>query len=71
LSNADYKADVKLSKRKTFQQRIPHLWDTKKYGKAPAERQARKKRAGKNSFPPTPFLFARPLFWGVLGGFAP
>jgi len=38
--------------------------NTKKYGGA-------EKRAGKNSLPLNPFLFARPLFLGVRGGFAP
>jgi len=30
---------------------------------AAAEKEAAKARAGKNSFPPTPFLFARPSDW--------
>jgi len=30
---------------------------------ATAKKEAAKARAGKNSFPPTPFLFARPSDW--------
>jgi hypothetical protein len=35
---------------------------------AAAKKEAAKARAGKNSFPPTPFLFARPSvqFWFLL-----
>jgi hypothetical protein len=35
------------------------------------KRRRRKKEGGQKFLPPTPFLFARPLFLGVQGGFAP